>query len=136
MHRRRFFASVSAIGVVSLAGCISSGSNTSVPMDDPEAVAKAYYNAQWSGDPRTMEQLVHSEAPAAGESDMRSREVDKEVTAVETGSRYNNVTIVYLRNTDSPENSRGLQVTLRKEDGDWKVIPGCPSVDSELCSVK
>jgi hypothetical protein len=141
MNRRQFFTSVSVVGFASVAGCISSGSDTSVPTDDPEAVAKAYYNAMWSDDPATMEQLVHSEAEAAGESDMRARDLDKEVTGVETASKYTNVTIVYLRDTETPEPSRGLTVTLRKEDGGWKVIPGCvqgdlneSAVDPELCS--
>lgn len=141
MHRRRFLTSVSAVGFGSIAGCISSGSNTSVPTDDPEAVAKAYYNAMYSDNPRTMDQLVHSEAKAAEESNMRARESDKEVTGVKTASKYTNITIVYVRFTDTPEPSRGLTVTLRKEDGGWKVIPGCvqsdlneSAVDPELCS--
>lgn len=138
MLRRRFFISVSAVGSVSLAGCISFGGGTSVPTDDPEAVAKTYYNAKWSNDARTMQKLVHSKSEAAGETDMRSREIDREVTGVNTVSKYEDITIVELDTTD--KYIKNLRVTLRKEDNEWKVFPGCvqrgegSSEDSELCS--
>lgn len=118
--RRRYLLGIASGLTTVLSGCLGGDSGGG----GPAVAARRYYEALYSGDAETFDEVVHSESAYAGEGetfvrdDSKREVVDTEVVERDDGSAIVEVTI------ETADGDRGtVTIQARTEDGEWKVLP-------------